>query len=133
MAEILTAKGPHGPSRDWLNFVKSASAKERIRKWFKSQSREENAAKGRDLLDKELHRMHRVSLVDLPEPKLVEIAGIHRFTAVDHFLAAVGYGALTPHALGMLMELAPPALLRLPPSHPLLPPLPPLPPSPPHP
>jgi len=75
IVEILTSKGPHGPSRDWLNFVKSASAKERIRKWFKSQSREENVAKGRDLLDKELHRMHRVSLVDLPEPKLVEIAG----------------------------------------------------------
>src|SRR5712664_3890609 len=67
IVEILTSKGPHGPSRDWLNFVKSASAKERIRKWFKSQSREENVAKGRDLLDKELHRMHRVSLADLPE------------------------------------------------------------------
>src|SRR5437660_8446339 len=41
IVEILTAKTPHGPSRDWLNFVKSASARERIRKWFKSQRREE--------------------------------------------------------------------------------------------
>src|SRR5207249_3020716 len=83
IVEILTSKGPHGPSRDWLNFVKSASAKERIRKWFKSQRREENVAKGHDLLDKELHRMHRISLADLPEPKLLEIAGLHRYATVD--------------------------------------------------
>src|SRR6266496_1808072 len=83
IVEILTTKSPHGPSRDWLNFVKSASAKERIRKWFKSQRREENVAKGRDLLDKELHRMHRVTLVDLPENKLAEIAGVHKFATPD--------------------------------------------------
>jgi guanosine-3',5'-bis(diphosphate) 3'-pyrophosphohydrolase len=105
IVEILTSRGPHGPSRDWLNFVKSASAKERIRKWFKSQRREENVAKGRDLLDKELHRMHRVSLTDLPESKLLEIATQHRFNTVDDFLAAVGYGDLSPHAVVMRMAL----------------------------
>jgi GTP diphosphokinase / guanosine-3',5'-bis(diphosphate) 3'-diphosphatase len=105
IVEILTSKGPHGPSRDWLNFVKSASAKERIRKWFKSQRREENVAKGRDLLDKELHRMHRVSLADLPEPKLFEIASVHKFNSVDDFLAAIGYGDLSPHAVVMRMAL----------------------------
>jgi len=106
IVEILTSKGPHGPSRDWLNFVKSASAKERIRKWFKSQRREENVAKGRDLLDKELHRMHRVSLADLPEPKLLEIASLQKFASVDDFLAAIGYGDLSPHAVVMRMALS---------------------------
>jgi guanosine-3',5'-bis(diphosphate) 3'-pyrophosphohydrolase len=106
IVEILTSKGPHGPSRDWLNFVKSASAKERIRKWFKSQRREENVAKGRDLLDKELHRMHRVSLADLPEPKLLEIASLQKFATVDDFLAAIGYGDLSPHAVVMRMALS---------------------------
>jgi len=105
IVEILTSKGPHGPSRDWLNFVKSASAKERIRKWFKSQSREENVGKGRDLLDKELHRMHRLNLGDLDEGKLLEIANLHRFPAVDDFLAAIGYGDLSPHAVVMRMAL----------------------------
>ncbi len=105
IVEILTSKGPHGPSRDWLNFVKSASAKERIRKWFKSQRREENVAKGRDLLDKELHRMHRVTLGDLPEPKLLEIASLHKFAGVDDFMAAIGYGDLSPHAVVMRMAL----------------------------
>src|SRR5437899_5843494 len=106
IVEILTSKGPDGPMRDWLNSVKSRSAKERIRKWFKSQRREENVAKGRDLLDKELHRMHRVSLVDLAEPKLHEIAGIHRYNAVDDFLAAIGYGDLSPHSVVMRMSLS---------------------------
>jgi GTP diphosphokinase / guanosine-3',5'-bis(diphosphate) 3'-diphosphatase len=105
IVEILTSKGPHGPSRDWLNFVKSASAKERIRKWFKSQRREENVAKGRDLLDKELHRMHRVSLADLPEAKLGEIATLHKYAGVEDFLAAIGYGDLSPHAVVMRMAL----------------------------
>jgi len=105
IVEILTSKGPHGPSRDWLNFVKSASAKERIRKWFKSQRREENVAKGHDLLDKELHRMHRVSLSDLPEPKLLEIANLHKYPTVDDFMAAIGYGDLSPHAVVMRMSL----------------------------
>ncbi len=105
IVEILTSKGPHGPSRDWLNFVKSASAKERIRKWFKSQTREENVAKGRDLLDKELHRMHRVSLADLPEPKLLEFANQHKFASIDDFMAAIGYGDLSPHAVVMRMAL----------------------------
>jgi GTP pyrophosphokinase len=106
IVEILTAKAPHGPSRDWLSFVKSASAKERIRKWFKSQRREENVAKGRDLLDKELHRMHRVSLADLPENKLTEMAAGHKYAGVDDFLAAIGYGDLSPHAVVMKMALS---------------------------
>src|SRR3989449_1979906 len=106
IVEILTSKAPHGPSRDWLNFVKSASAKERIRKWFKSQRRDENVAKGRDLLDKELHRMHRVNLADLPDPKLLEISNLHKFNTVDDFLAAIGYGDLSPHAVVMRMALS---------------------------
>src|SRR6202158_453756 len=106
IVEVLTSKGPHGPSRDWLGFVKSASAKERIRKWFKSQSREENVGKGRDLLDKELHRMHRINLVDLDENKLMQMANLHKYVAIDDFLAAIGYGDLSPHAVVMRMALS---------------------------
>jgi len=106
IVEIVTTKAPHGPSRDWLSFVKSASAKERIRKWFKSQRREENVAKGRDLLDKELHRMHRVALTELPENKLAEIAGVHKFATPDDFLAAIGYGDLSPHSVVMRMAIS---------------------------
>ncbi len=62
-------------------------------------------AKGRDLLDKELHRMHRVSLGDLPDQKLFEVASVHKFNTVDDFLAAIGYGDLSPHAVVMRMAL----------------------------
>ncbi|HZU18318.1 MAG TPA: bifunctional (p)ppGpp synthetase/guanosine-3',5'-bis(diphosphate) 3'-pyrophosphohydrolase [Candidatus Dormibacteraeota bacterium] len=106
IVEILTSKGPHGPSRDWLNFVKSASARERIRKWFKSQRREENVAKGRDLLEKELHRMHRLTLAQLPEGKLEEIAAQYKYQSAEDFLAALGYGDLSPRAVVMRMALA---------------------------
>src|SRR5437762_2487361 len=90
IVEILTAKAPHGPSRDWLNFVKSASAKERIRKWFKSQRREENVAKGRDLLEKELHRMHRLALNQLPDGKLDEMAAHYKYAGGEEIGRASG-------------------------------------------
>jgi len=105
IVEILTSKSPHGPSRDWLNFVKSASAKERIRKWFKSQRREENVAKGRDLLEKELHRMHRLALNQLPDGKLDEMASQYKYTGAEDFLAAIGYGDVSPHSVVMKMAL----------------------------
>ena len=107
IVEILTSKAPHGPSRDWLTFVKSASAKERIRKWFKSQRREENVAKGRDMLDKELHRMHHLSFASLPDGRIEEMARQSHFNGVDDFLAAVGYGDVSPHSVVMRLAVAP--------------------------
>jgi guanosine-3',5'-bis(diphosphate) 3'-pyrophosphohydrolase len=105
IVEILTTKSPHGPSRDWLNFVKSASARERIRKWFKSQTREENVAKGRDLLERELHRMHRLTVGQLPDGKLEEMAAHYKYATPEDFLAAIGYGDVSPHSVVMRMAL----------------------------
>ena len=107
IVEILTARGSHGPSRDWLGFVKSASARDRIRKWFKAQRRDENIAKGRDLLDKELRRMHRISLVQLQEGRLDELARQYKFNSADDFLAAIGYGEVSPHSVMMKLALIP--------------------------
>ena len=107
IVEVLTTRSPHGPSRDWLNFVKSASARDRIRKWFKAQRRDENVAKGRDMLDKELRRMHRLGLAQIPDGKLDELAHQYKYGTADDFLAAVGYGELSPHAVIMKMALVP--------------------------
>ena len=107
IVDVLTTRSPHGPSRDWLNFVKSASARDRIRKWFKAQRRDENVAKGRDMLDKELRRMHRLGLAQLPAGKLNELAHLYKYPTDDDFLAAVGYGELSPHAVIMKLALVP--------------------------
>jgi guanosine-3',5'-bis(diphosphate) 3'-pyrophosphohydrolase len=49
--------------------------------------------------------MHRVSLADLPDQKLLEIASLQRYGTIDDFLAAIGYGDLSPHAVVMRMAL----------------------------
>lgn len=95
IVEILTTKGPKGPSRDWLNpnlnYVKTAHARDKIRQWFKRQLREENIARGRDMLEKELSRYN------LTQEKLEEIAQQFNCDKLDDFLAAIGYGEINPH------------------------------------
>lgn len=76
IVDIMTAKTSRGPSRDWLNFVKTPSARNHIRRFFRRAERDENVAAGRDLLEKELKRLGlKVSfeqLVDLVEARSVE-------------------------------------------------------------
>jgi guanosine-3',5'-bis(diphosphate) 3'-pyrophosphohydrolase len=92
IVEVLTTKGAHAPSRDWLTFVKTSSAREKIRSWFKKERREENVQKGREQLDKEFRRLRQQALGSLKEDRLLELAHDFKFNTVDDFLAAVGYG-----------------------------------------
>jgi GTP pyrophosphokinase len=92
IVEVLTTKGAHAPSRDWLNFVKTSSAREKIRSWFKKERREENVQKGREHLDKEFRRLRQQALSTLKDDRLLELAEDFKFTTIDDFLAAVGYG-----------------------------------------
>ena len=54
--EIITGPENRGPSRDWLNIVKTSEAKNKIRNWFKKERRDENIAEGKDAFEKELRR-----------------------------------------------------------------------------
>jgi GTP diphosphokinase / guanosine-3',5'-bis(diphosphate) 3'-diphosphatase len=92
IVEVLTTKGPHAPSRDWLNFVKTSSAREKIRSWFKKERREENIQKGREQLDKEFRRLRQQALGSLKEERLLELAEDFKYATTDDFLAALGYG-----------------------------------------
>jgi len=90
VVEILTQKG-HRPSRDWLSFVKSSSAKSKIRHWINDQERQEAKEMGRRLLENEARHLGR-SLKKIPEEDLLKVATDHGLSKVEDLIAAVGYG-----------------------------------------
>ncbi len=115
IVEIITSKSSRGPSRDWLmpayGFVKTAHAREKIRQWFRRAAREENIARGRDLLERELKRL---GLIDV---KLEDIATAFNYERIDDFLAAMGYGDIHPQQLASrLSSLIPKSEPELPPT-----------------
>jgi len=103
--EIITAKRG-GPSRDWLRpdlgYVRSARSRQKIRRWFRQQDREENIAFGREQLRRELKRLN---LVD--EVKYQEAAALFGYRSLDDFFAAIGFGDLSSQrvAARVLQEL----------------------------
>jgi guanosine-3',5'-bis(diphosphate) 3'-pyrophosphohydrolase len=96
--QILTAKRG-GPSRDWLNphlgYVRTSRARQKIRQFFRRQEREENIARGRALLERELKRL------GIEHESYEEIAKLFRFKKVDDLLAAIGYGDINVHQASM--------------------------------
>jgi GTP diphosphokinase / guanosine-3',5'-bis(diphosphate) 3'-diphosphatase len=92
IVEILTQKNGH-PSLDWLNFVKTSGAKNRIRQWYKRSHRDENVARGRDLLEKELGKIGFESL--LKSEPMHAVALRCNYHSVEDLLAGLGYGELT--------------------------------------
>jgi len=102
IVEILTNKNSR-PSLDWLNFVVTASARNRIRQWYKRSHREENIARGREMLERELGKNGFEALLrSTPMQATAERCNYH---SVDDFLAAVGYGEVTLNlALNRLRE-----------------------------
>ena len=95
IVEIRTSKSAPGPSRDWLNLVKSGSARTKIKQWYKKERREENIIRGRELLEEEL-KHNELSLDDvLDEEIITPILKRLSFNAVDDLYAAIGYGGVT--------------------------------------
>jgi GTP pyrophosphokinase len=95
--EILTTRLSHGPSRDWLNLARTSNARQKIRQWFKRQNRDENIARGRELLDTELQRLGPGGLAEVSADSLAEAAASLSLRAADDIFAQLGYGALTVH------------------------------------
>jgi RelA/SpoT family (p)ppGpp synthetase len=92
IVEIITQKNAH-PSMDWLNFVVSSGAKNRIRQWYKRSHRDENLARGRDMLEKELGKKGLESL--LKSDPMKAVAERCNYATVEDLLAGLGYGEIT--------------------------------------
>jgi GTP pyrophosphokinase len=101
IVEVVTTRAGHGPSRDWLNVVRTQHAREKIRQWFKRQERDENIVHGREALDRECRRLARTSTAAIGQDKLMEVARQLNYESIDDFYAAVGYGAVSPQSVVM--------------------------------
>ena len=93
IVEIITSDNSKGPSRDWLKFVKSTSAKNKILSWFKKAQKAENIEKGKELIERELKRIG-FSHADLFKTEYIEpMLNKYRYKTLEEMYAAVGFGA----------------------------------------
>jgi GTP pyrophosphokinase len=96
--EVLTNPSAH-PSKDWLTFVKTSRAQQRIRGFIKQQQREKSQQLGRELLDKEFRRVGLNLNKLLKSGELKPVAAELGYRLEDDILVAVGYGKIVPHQL----------------------------------
>lgn len=96
IVEILTtSQQGKGPSRDWLNIVKTSQAKSKIRNWFKKEKREENIIQGKEEVEREFRRNY-IRLSDEDYEKFIKrLSERQRMENIDDFYAAIGYGGLS--------------------------------------
>ncbi|MBQ3044675.1 MAG: bifunctional (p)ppGpp synthetase/guanosine-3',5'-bis(diphosphate) 3'-pyrophosphohydrolase [Clostridia bacterium] len=96
IVEIMTSSQQgKGPSRDWLNIVKTSQARSKIRQWFKKERREENIAEGKAQVEREFKR----NFIRLSESEfndfILKVAERQRCKDADEFYAAIGYGGIS--------------------------------------
>ncbi len=102
--EVMTSQASHGPSRDWLNIVKTSEAKAKIRAWLKKEEREENIVKGKEMLAAEAKKagytMAQLTKADILEPVFKR----YSLSSLDDLYATIGFGGLS--TLQLLNRLA---------------------------
>ncbi len=90
IVEILTSS-TSGPSRDWLNFVKTSRAKSKIRHWFKEQQKEEASMKGKEMLESRLRKENLNLKESEKQQKLDQIAQSMGVANIEGLYAAIFY------------------------------------------
>ena len=95
IVEILTSATTKGPSRDWLNIVKTSEARSKIKQWFKKETRAENISLGRSMVDGEFRKQN----IKLDEQGRLEVitavASRIGFASADDLYNGVGYGGIS--------------------------------------
>ena len=99
IVEILTTNSGKGPSRDWIKFVKTASARTKIRQYFKKEMKEENIKRGKDMLEREAKRRGYNLSELLSTAGLNYIMNRYTLSSVDDLYASVGFGGLTTNQI----------------------------------
>ena len=93
--EIITSQNSKGPSQDWLNVVKTTQARNKINQWFKKESKQENIARGRELMEKYCKSHGLPALSELLKPEWMDIVlKKYGFQDWDSITAAIGHGGV---------------------------------------
>ncbi len=93
--EIITSQSSRGPSRDWLNVVKSSEAKSKIKQWFKKECREENIERGREIIERELKKQGFKYEQLIKSEWIDPILRKYKFSNFDDLLNVVGFGEIS--------------------------------------
>ncbi len=94
--EIMTSSQQgKGPSRDWLNIVKTSQARSKIRQWFKKERRDENIIEGKAQIEREFKRNFIRFTEDEYNEYMIKIAERQHCKTIDDFYAAIGYGGIS--------------------------------------
>ena len=96
IVEILTSANSCGPSRDWINIVKTPNAKSKIRHWFKKERREENIERGNIILEKEFKKYNIPLKEAAIEKYMLQMAKKFNQPTICDLIATIGYGGISP-------------------------------------
>ena len=99
VVEVITSPNSKGPSRDWLKFIKSSSARAKIRQFYKNELKEENIRIGQLKLDEEAKKRGYTLSTLLTEESFQRVCERFSFTEMDEMYAAVGYGSVSAHQI----------------------------------
>ncbi|MFF1633239.1 RelA/SpoT family protein [Leifsonia sp. NPDC058248] len=100
VVEVFTSKNPDsGPSQDWLNFVKSPRARNKIRQWFTKERRDEAIEQGKDAIARAMRKQNLPLQKLMSQDSLVEVASLLKYDDVSSLYAAVGEGHVSTQSV----------------------------------
>lgn len=107
VVQIIT-RSTSAPSLDWLGFVKTAGARNRIKRYSRRLSRDEDIVRGREQLERELARRNLERIDPAKHERVAEVASEMNYQSVDDLLAAMGNGLVSAHTVVERLKLKAP-------------------------
>jgi len=95
IVEIMTSSASKGPSRDWLNIVKTSAARSKIRAWFKREKKADNIVMGKAAIEAEIRKMRKSCTEAQRDAIVTAISERVGYAGAEDFYNAIGYGGLS--------------------------------------